>query len=306
MSLIVPKPQVTDDAQSSFNNKAGQSIQQNQHSRGTDTLLKQGTGGTRIALNASHKQHPFTLHYNPFDSEWNPTLGYGYGHVVQVQSSSYTDYNGGSHTPTMGSWVCVQKVPNLRTSDLASVNPDLAALDPTLIRAGGVNYDPMPASGYWQQIGGSGAGSSKLYFLLAQTGSYLMCYPSGSYSPYDLDGSGSKAVFIAKEYKHRSNLTTEYTDGWHTYTYEFDPDTDTGLDDNSLNLIRHDYFGDNEDQRFVPPYTFGEIISAIPEPTGLMAQPLNNDWTNATGSASASITLRIDGRSSLWAKKEPL
>jgi len=135
-----------------------------QHS--TEYMVKKGHGGSTVT--------PWSPGYTPtkFRNTFNASGSYTIHDIVSVTDANpITDEFGIAHTPTVGSFICVQAIPPLRnTSDRNSIN---AASIPDFIKAqwlrtSGVNYvptvpEPTGSLLYWRQLGGSGGSANPVW-----------------------------------------------------------------------------------------------------------------------------------------------
>lgn len=170
-------------------------------------------------------------------------------------------------------------LPRVASEDLSAYG-DAGRPIPTWI--GSLSADPDSAldGDFYYNVGGT-------YFI----------FFGGSWHAMTL---GTHKVYVAKEPLHRTSLEGERILGAdHAYTYS-DGDSESWAAGASgrYNRIRHDDDGDTvEDQRIVPPWRDGEIISAIPATTGSTRPKSDSDTT------PLRVALLVYGRSCQWAKK---
>jgi hypothetical protein len=104
-----------------------------------DFVTKRTTHGTTLSL-AEHLKN-FPTQFVNYKEEFDPNASYNVYDIVRAHSSSYVAYNSSSVSCSIGTWICVAGIANLRTSDALLANG--FSQGGQLTRVTGVNYAPV-------------------------------------------------------------------------------------------------------------------------------------------------------------------
>ena len=270
----------------------------NQHNiTGDDNItIQQTSHGKHISVNIPQQQSPmvFVGNWNPSSSYSinqavyvDSTLSYTYsGSALPFSSPGFT----------AGLYICTNFVPSSDSTSDVLVNyvapalptgPNASTINdyrwykynvyyptvpnntatPTLIYDSVTGYPVMSSQSYWQQLGGGGSSvitssiqNSQFVCTGQDGGDYILAksLPNGGTVAQALASSAS--YYIAKPYKIRNSITTEYINGvTHSYTYS------PPLNDSASYYTRNDVYGSlSEQQTITPQYLIGDIIVAAP------------------------------------------